>query len=121
MLCPRLCGVETEGAGVREAVKDICAGAESADGPAVLLLIEEEAGLLAVFHVDIIADSVFRDEDVGIERFGEESLRPLESFLLADLCVTPLIDAADIDPVLRKHFHERLENKPLEPICAERE
>src|SRR5205814_5472547 len=67
-------GVDGESAGVRKQVGDLEAGAVTLEEPAVLALVEEKSGLLAVDDVDGKSDAVLDHVDVGgdaaVERFA---------------------------------------------------
>ena len=54
-------GVQGKGSGVGKAVQHRLAPGQSGHRPAVVLLVQEEAGLLAVFHVYQVLHAVFRD------------------------------------------------------------
>ena len=91
------------------------------DRPPVVLLIQEEAGLLAVFHIYNIADAVLGDQYFGIEGFCEEAFFTRHAFQLTDLGVAALIDAAHFDPVLSERLHQSCQNVSLEAVDAERQ
>ena len=75
--------VHGEAAGVAEQVDHLDAGGERADGAAVLALIEEEAGLLPVEHVDGEAHAVLADLDgrrrrAAVQHLAAAAARALE-------------------------------------------
>ena len=74
-------GIQREGAGVGEAVQNLLTLAESLDSKAVILLIQEEAGLLAILHIYHIADTIFNDFNLGIKRFADEAFHTLHALL----------------------------------------
>ena len=76
-------GVEREPAGVAEQVEDPPAPGIVGDGPAVVALVEEEAGLLAGQEVDPVGDPVLGDRD-----------RPLGGYPVDDALL-------DLQPLLR--------------------
>ena len=78
-------GVDGEAAGVAEEVDDVDAGGEGADGAAVLALVEEEAGLLAVQDVDGEADVVLADLDGRRRRAAVERLAAAAARALVDV------------------------------------
>ena len=91
----------------------------SPDGLPVFLLVQEEAGLLAVFHIHIILHAVLTDFDLGIKGRGQETAGAGKPLLLADLGVAPLVDAADLDAVRGEHGAEGLENEAFQTVGAE--
>ena len=64
---------------VGEAVQHGVAGGEAGDCPAVVLLVEEEAGLLAVLEIDVVVDAVLAD--LGLGGGGMAFTRQLEPAL----------------------------------------
>ena len=102
-----------------EAVQDAGARAEPGDGAPVFLLIQEKAGLLAVFHIDDIADAIFRDRDPGVEGLSDKALKARQTLFFTDLGVAPLIDPPDHDPILRQDLHQGGEQEGLEPVDAQ--
>ena len=56
-----------------KAVEHTAAGSQARDGLAVVFLVEEEAGLLAVFDVDLVENTVFTD----FRKAGAEKARRL--------------------------------------------
>ena len=79
---------------MREAVQYLRAAAEAVDRAAVVLLIQEESGLLAVFNIHDIADAVLGDLYFGIEGSGKEPFLPGHALKLADFGVAALVNAA---------------------------
>ena len=113
-------GVEGEGAGVGEAVQHLCPPAEGLDGQAVELLVEEEAGLLPLGHIDQVADAVFHDLHLGGEFPAEEAVRrrkPLPGPLPG---VAALIDAPDCDAVGGEDLQQQVDDGALEPLHPHR-
>ena len=104
-----------------EAVQDPGAFAEAVDRSSVVLLIEEEACLLAVFHVDYVADAVLGDLHFGIEGRRQKALFAGEALELADLGVASLIDSAHADAVLVQHGDQGCQNIALQAVNAKRE
>ena len=94
-------------------VQDPGAGAEPCHCAPVFFLVEKEAGLLPVFYIHNITDSVFRDLHHGIKGTADESLEAGKPLFLSDLCVAPLIDTPDPDPVLCQNICERLKDQGL--------
>jgi hypothetical protein len=60
---PAAGGVDGETAGEAEHVEDIAAAGEGADAAAVVALVEEEAGFLALDDVGFEAEAVFEEDD----------------------------------------------------------
>ena len=76
------------------------AGGEAGDCPAVVLLVEEEAGLLAVLEIDVVVDAVLADLGLGgggvvFTRQLEPALALLEALFGTQGLVVPLVDAVD--------------------------
>ena len=112
-------GVEGEAAGVGEAVQHGVSGGEACHGPAVVLLVEEETGLLAVLEIDVIVDAVLADLGLGgggvrLTRQLEPALVLLEALLGAQSLVVPLVDAVDGLAVGPQHLGEEGEEEGLE-------
>ena len=114
-------GIESERAGVGKAVQDTGTGAEFCDCMTIFLLIEEKAGLLAVFDIHDIADAVFRDGNKRIERITYKAFGAGQTFLLTDLCVAALINAAHPDPVFRQDLCQRGKNDRFETVDSQRQ
>ena len=97
--------MDGEAAGVAEEVDDVDAGGEGADGAAVLALIEEEAGLLAVEDVDGEADAVLADLDRRRRRAAVEQL--------AAAAARALDDVGDAERAhLRRRWRRRTQSAP---------
>ena len=58
-------GVQGEGTGVGEAVKNPFALCEARNGKPVVFLIEKKAGLLSVLDIDMVGNLVFGDDKIG--------------------------------------------------------
>ena len=114
MGCPRDGSIEAEGSGMGEAVQHIRAPADLMDGPAVFLLVQEKARLLAVLHIHDVADAVFRDGDLRFKRLSQEALEALQTFLFADFGIRSFIDASDLYAVLCQDFCQGLQYDPLD-------
>ncbi len=85
--------VDGEAAGVAEAVEHFASGGELAHTMAVLPLVEEEAGLLALLDVDAEVEAVFDDRATrGLAVAAHEARARLEPFQLARLGVRALVD-----------------------------
>ena len=96
------CGsIEAERPYMAEAVKDTASFCKLSNRSSVVLLVEEEAGLLAVLYVQIEEKAVFLCHDTGIVRCGDAWLFPpalvkIESLEPSRGRVCPLIDATDL-------------------------
>ena len=123
---PGLRGVEGEGARVREAVKHPSAGSQPGRRLTVVLLVEEEARLLAVHIVDLIADPVFADlrhaGQVGAQALARiEALALLHALQLADAHVVALVEGLDGLAALAQNPHKEGEEEVLSLLHAEGE
>ena len=91
-----------------KAVEHTAAGSQARDGLAVVFLVEEEAGLLAVFDVDLVENTVFTDfRKAGAEKarrlriaavFGGQRIPAFvlgKPFKLADGDVVALVNPPD--------------------------
>ena len=96
-----------------KAVQDPGSGAEPCHCAPVFFLVEKEAGLLSVLYVHNITDSVFRDLHPGVKGIADKTLEAGKPLFLPDLCVAPLIDTPDPDPVLCQNICERLKDQGL--------
>ena len=96
------CGsIEAERPYMAEAVKDTASLCKLSNRSSVVLLVEEEAGLLAVLYVQIEEKAVFLCHDTGVVRCGDAWLFPpalvkIESLEPSRGRVCPLIDATDL-------------------------
>ena len=61
MFCAGFCGIHRKASRMCAAIQNRPSLRNRPDGPAVILLVEKESGLLSVFHVHFIADFIFRD------------------------------------------------------------
>ena len=115
------CCVQCERAGVGEAVQHFGAPADAVDGAPVLLLIQEKAGLLTVFHIHDIYHAVFGDLNFCVKRLGEESFCARHAFFFAHFGVAALIDAADLHAVFCQNLNQAGENEALQTVDAQRQ
>ena len=102
-----------------EAVQHPGAPAEPPHRLAVILLVQEEAGLLAVLHIHEVADPVLHDLHLGVKGSPQEALVPFHPLLEADLGVAALIDAPDGDAVLGQQLLQQLHDGDLEAVDAQ--
>ena len=127
MLCPRLRRVQREGAGMREAVEHRAACRQLRCGEAVVFLIEEEAGLLAVHEIDAVGDAVLADLGLRHRRRGIEAVAEVEAAALlhalqrADVHIVALIDGAHRHAHFGEHAHEGGKDHVLAFFDAERQ
>ena len=104
-LAPGLGAVEGEGPGVGAAVQHPAAGGQGRRGPAIILLVQEKAGLLAVDIVDIIADAVFHQLQMPVQVRGQAG-EGVEALFLGQALLVPqgglvaLVDGADFNAVI---------------------
>ena len=106
-----------------KAVEDVLSGGNLGDGQAVVFLIQEEARLLAVFDVDIIADAIFFDSRDDTARFRKEvaSYQPLYCSMPSSsrtLDVVSFIDAADGDTHGLQFIDQSLEDDGFHLVHA---
>ena len=111
-------GVQGEGAGVGEAVQHSLARRKTAHRPAVVLLIQEKAGFLAVFYVYQIFDAVFHDLHHRTVRhgFAGEGIPALalsQTLLRPEGHIIPQKHAPDGLAVLPENVHQSREQEVL--------
>ena len=111
-------GIQGEGAGVSEAVQNGFSRRQTAHRPAVVLLVQEEAGFLAVFYVYQIFDPIFRDLHHRTVRgcFAGEGIPALalrKTFLCPESHVVPQEHAPDGLAVPPENVHQSGEQKVL--------
>ena len=117
-------GVQGEAAGVGEAVQHRLALGQLGHGEAVILLVEKEAGFLAVFKVHGVDDAVFCDIHAGLLRRrlagqGIPALVLRHALPLPQGHVVALVDAPDILSVLPQHLCQQREQAILDALHAE--
>ena len=101
-----------------EAVQHGLARCKTAHRPAVVLLVQEKAGFLAVFHVHQILDPVFHDLHHRAVRhsFAGEGVPALalgQALLVPEGHVVPQEHAPDGLAVLPENVHQSREQKVL--------
>ena len=116
-------GVEGKGAGVGEAVQHRPPLSQPGHRLAVVLLVQEKAGLLAVFHVHGVPHAVFHDLRQGRGRGllagqGEPALVLLQSLLFPQLHVVALVDAGDGLAVGAQHLYQHGQQLSLDLLHA---
>ena len=102
-----------------KAVQHGVPGGNAGHGPAVIFLVQEEAGLLAVFKIDVVIHAVLADlclGGVGVGLTGqlEPALVLLQPLLGAEGFVIPLIDAVNGLAVGPQDFRQDGEENGLE-------
>ena len=103
-------GVQAEGSHVAEAVEHAPAGRDLAHGAAVVLLVEEEAGLLAVLEVEVKAQAVLAHHEARGLRRGQAvppALVLRQALLGSGRAVVALVDRVDLLAVRGEGVHER--------------
>ena len=117
--CPALGRVQSKAAGVSKAVQHRVPRRNAGHGAAIVLLVEEEAGLLAVLKIDVVENAVLADLGLGggRVRFAGQ-LKPalvlLQPLFGAQGFVVALIDAVDGLAVGPQHFCQDREEHGLE-------
>ena len=116
-------GVQCKAAGVGKAVQHGVTCSKACHRPAVVLLIKEEAGLLAVLEVHMIVNSVLTDLGLGACRVSlTGQLKPafvlLKTFLCAQSLIVALVDAVDGLAVGAQDFCQNGEEDGLELFHA---
>ena len=120
---PALGGVQRKAAGVGKAVQHGVTCSKACHRPAVVLLIKEEAGLLAVLEIHMIVNSVLADLGLGACRVSlTGQLKPafvlLKTFLCAQSLIVALVDAVDGLAVGAQDFCQNGEEDGLELFHA---
>lgn len=87
------------------AVQHPAAGGQGRCGPAIILLVQEKAGLLAVDIVHVVADAVFHQLQMPVQVRGQAGERVKAGFLGQALLVpqgglVTLIDGANFNAVI---------------------
>ena len=116
-------GVEGKAARVGKAVQHPLAPGQLGHLAAVVLLVQEEAGLLAVFKVHPVAHAILADFRPGLlgglePLQGEPALVLLQTLPGAEGHVVALKDALDVLAVLAQHVHQDGEEDRLELLHA---
>lgn len=101
-------------------------GGNAGHGAAVVFLVEEEAGLLAVLEINVVKNAVFADLGLGGSGVGlagqlEPALVLRQPFLGAQSLIVPLVDAVDGLAVGPQHFCQKGEEEGLELFHADAE
>ena len=106
---------------MRKAVQHIHPPAQLLNSETVVLLVEEKAGFLSVFYIDVVADAIFRNCDAGVKFFPDKSFVSLHAFLKALFGIAALIDTADRDSVLEQDFFQDGHEFLLQAVDPKRE
>ena len=94
------CRIEGKGAGMRKAVQYFFVFTYLMDGGPVIFLIEEKSGLLPVFYVDKVFDSILRDLHVRIKRRADKTFAARHSLLFSHFRIASLVNTAYRDAVI---------------------
>ena len=118
--------VQAEGAGVGKAVQHPFACGDAGHCRPIILLVEEEAGLLSVLHIHQIAHAVFHDLRYGTFRGrqtfnGIPALALLQSFPEPDGHIVSLVDAPDVLAHLAQNVQQGGKHHVLHPLHAQGE
>ena len=87
-----------------EAVQHLFAFADPLHGKAVVFLVQEESGLLTIYHIDHIVHTIFRDLYIGIKFFSDKLFDFRKTFFGTFIGIAALIDTADRDVICGKNF-----------------
>ena len=109
-----------------EAVQHRLPSGQPPDRPAVVLLVQEEPCLLAVFHVYQIFYAVFcnlrhRGFRRGLPRQEEPALVLLQALLFPEGNIIPLKNAPDLLPVLPENADQKGQQQVLDVLHAHRQ
>ena len=123
---PALGSVQRKAAGMGEAVQHRVACCQPCHGPAVVLLVQEKAGFLAVLKVHMVEHAVLADLGLGAGGVGlagqvEPALVLLQPFLGAQGLVVALVDAGNGLAVGPQHLGQQGEQHRLELFHAHAE
>ena len=89
---------------MRKAVQNPRPFAELLNRQTVIFLVQEKSGFLPVLHINDILHAVFHNRNICVKFLPDKALHTLHPLVQANLCVAPLINAADHNPVLRQHL-----------------
>ena len=106
---------------MRKAVQHIHPPAQLLNSETVVLLVEEKAGFLSVFYIDVVADAIFRNRDAGVKFLPDKSFAPLHAFLEALFGIAALVDAADRDTVPQQNLLQDGHEFLLQAVDPKRE
>ena len=87
-----------------EAVQHLFAFADPLHGKAVVFLVQEESGLLTVYHIDHIVHTILHDLYIGIKFFSDKLFDFWKTFFGTFIGIASLIDAADLNAICSKNF-----------------
>ena len=123
VLRPAVGGVEGKAPGVGEAVQHPPPPGQTGHRPAVIFLVQEKPGFLAVFKVYVVKNTVFTDGGMGglrrrLPGEREPALALRQALPGAEGGVVSLIDAPDLLPVLPQHVCQQRENHILPLLHA---
>ena len=115
--------IERKGAGMREAVQHMLALGDFGNRLTVVLLVEEEAGLLAVLHINSIVNAVLHNFRRHSARIRQQlRLEPMlvlvQALQTADFYIVALEQTADFLSHLAQNFNQQLKNHLLAHLDA---
>ena len=99
MRCSGTCRIERKCSDMRAAVQHCSSPGKCTDRSAVVFLVQEETGLLAVLNIDQISDPVFRDLQYRICRLAVPAFVLFQSLTFPQCAFIAFIDAFDHDAV----------------------
>ena len=104
-----------------KAVQYLFVGAESVNCLSVVFLVQEKSGLLSVFHIHDVTDTIFCDFNLCGERVADEAFEAFHAFLQAYLCIAALIDTTDHDTILCQHLFHKRKDRRLQTVDPKRQ
>ena len=114
--------VQRERAGMGKAVQDPLSPGQPGHLQPVVLLIQEETGLLAVFHIHVIKYAILTD--TGQRGSGRGTIPAFifrQTFQLPDGNVVPLIQSPDGDAVFFQFFQKQVIDQVFIFLCSVRQ
>ena len=121
LFCPGKACIQGKGTGMGKAVQHLRVFRQALDSQTVVFLIQEEAGLLAVFDIHLVADAVFHNLHLGVKLRSDETFSLLHTFFFALFGIASLVDAADDHAVLRQHFLDEAHQVLFHPVNTQRQ
>ena len=120
---PALGGVQRKAAGVGKAVQHSVTGSNAGHSPAVVFLVEEKAGFLAVLKINVVEHAVLADLSlgaVGVRLAGQvkPALVLCQALLGPQGLVVALVDALNGLAVSAQDLHQQGEEDGLELFHA---
>ena len=87
-----------------KAVQHTFSPAEPLNRQPIVLLIQKETGLLTIYHINQIANSILRDFHIGIKWRSDEILYLRQSFFFPLICIASLVHSTNHNAILCQHF-----------------